>query len=55
MKIKDLKEGQFITSPTKGEGMILKITFRTITTRFRCSTSKFTLNTAGADIKYSDL
>jgi len=55
MKITDLEEGMFITSPTKGEGMILKITKRTVTTRFRCSTSKITLRTAGANINYSDL
>lgn len=55
MKITDLEEGQIVTSPAKGEGMIIKITKRTITTKFRYSTSKITLRSADADIRYSDL
>lgn len=55
MKITDLEEGMIVNSPTKGEGMILKITKRTITTKFRYSTSKITLRSADATISYSDL
>jgi hypothetical protein len=44
-----------INSPKKGDGMIIKITKRTITTKFRYSTSKITLRRADADINYSDL
>lgn len=55
MKITDLEEGMIVKSPTKGEGMILKITKRTITTKFRYSTSKITLRRADVDINYSDL
>jgi len=55
MKITDLEEGMIINSPTKGEGMILKITKRTITTKFRYSTSKITLRSSDSNINYSDL
>lgn len=55
MKITDLKEGMIINSPTKGEGVILKITKRTITTKFKYSTSKLTLQTTTEPISYGDL
>jgi len=55
MKITDLSEGQIVNSPTKGQGMILKVTKRTITTKFRCSTSKITLRSADVNILFSDL
>lgn len=55
MKISDLKEGMIVNSPTKGEGMILKITKRTITTKFRFSTSKITLRSADASFTHADL
>lgn len=55
MNISDLKEGMIVNSPTKGEGMILKITKRTITTKFRFSTSKITLRSADASFTYADL
>ncbi len=55
MKITDLEEGMIVNSPSKGEGMILKITKRTITTKFRFSTSKITLRSADTDILPSDL
>ena len=55
MKITDLEKGMIVNSPTKGEGMILKITKRTITTKFRVSTSKITLRSADAEISWSDL
>lgn len=50
MKITDLEEGMIVNSPTKGEGMILKITKRTVTTKFRVSTSKITLRSADAEV-----
>lgn len=55
MKITDLKEGQIIISPTKGEGIIMKITKRTVTTKFKYSTSKVTLRHNDTEIEYSDL
>lgn len=55
MKITDLEEGMIINSPTKGDGMILKITKRTITTKFKNSTTKITLRNVDADISYADL
>lgn len=55
MKITDLQEGMIVNSPKKGEGMILKVTKRTVTTKFRFSTSKITLRSADANINYSDL
>jgi hypothetical protein len=55
MKITDLEEGMIVNSPTKGEGMILKVTKRTVTTKFRYSTSKITLRSNDDDIYFSDL
>jgi len=55
MKITDLEEGMIVNSPKKGEGMILKVTKRTVTTKFRYSTSKITLRRSDSDISYSDL
>lgn len=55
MKIKDFKIGMVVNSPTKGEGIIIKITKRTITTKFKYSTSKLTLNSSKLLISDSDL
>jgi hypothetical protein len=55
MKITDLKEGMIVNSTTKGEGMILKVTKRTVTTKFRYSTSKITLRSIDENISFSDL
>lgn len=55
MKITDLKEGMIVNSPTKGEGIILKVTKRTITTKFKYSTTKCTLLISVYDISFSDL
>ncbi len=55
MKITDLEEGMIVNSPTKGQGIILKVTKRTVTTKFRYSTSKITLRSIGENISFSDL
>lgn len=55
MKITDLEEGMIVHSPNKGVGMILKVTKRTITTKFKYSTSKITLRNIDANIYFSDL
>ena len=55
MKITDLKEGMIVNSPIKGEGMIIKITKRTITTKFKKVTTKITLRKEDTDISFSDL
>ena len=55
MKIIDLKEGMIINSPTKGEGIILKVKKRTVTTKFKYSTSKITLKSNDTNIDFSDL
>ena len=55
MKIEDLSEGQHINHPRKGNGIIRKLTARTITVKYYRSTTITTLKSKTTEFNISDL
>lgn len=55
MKLKEIEVGQKITCPSRGEGVVVKITPRTIEVKFPKSTVSVRYFTANPEFKISDL
>lgn len=55
MKITDLKEGQHINHPRKGNGIVQKLTARTIKVKYYGVTTTVTLNSKNTDFNIGDL
>lgn len=55
MKIADLKLFQEVESPTKGKGFIISLGMRTVTIKYKHSTTKVTFKSKDMEINFSDL